>query len=59
MIKYYCDRCEAETDADFYRFNKIVFENKLDRSEGGTYISLCPKCVDEVKGFIGKKLFKE
>ena len=58
MIRYYCDRCEAEveTQQDLTAFTSEVGDGVM--SSWRTRRDLCTKCLDEAKDIVSKFFVK-
>jgi len=54
MLRYFCDRCEAEveTQQDLTTFTSEVGDGVM--SSWRTRRELCMKCLDEAKDLVGK-----
>jgi hypothetical protein len=54
MIRYYCDRCDAEveTQQDLTAFTSEVGDGVM--SSWRTKRDLCAKCLEEAKEMVGK-----
>jgi len=58
MIRYFCDRCDAEveTQQDLTAFTSEVGDGVM--SSWRTKRDLCAKCLEEAKDLVGKFLAK-
>ena len=52
MIKYFCDRCGAETPAEALTLNVLHGEREI---YNGSTVELCPDCQKALDHFIKEK----